>query len=215
MERNQLQHIVLKCNCHSKKTLKIRLHHSKMKHLASEKIANGEIISIFAGLWQVCFQGFQDPRHLYDTRFYGCWWVFEEEYYIIHDILLPDFFVATQFFFTLCLTLLLIGSFLTILYTCCSRHHDKYQLLLWATGGNLTLAGVCGVISVIIFGARGDGRDWMPNWEHNDMGWSFALAVVGSVTLIAAGILFLIEGRRHKKKQERILNEEQKTHTTI
>lgn len=172
-------------------------------------------MSIFAGLWQVCFQGFQDPRHLYDTRFYGCWWVFEEEYYIIHDILLPDFFVATQFFFTLCLTLLLIGSFLTIMYTCCSRHHDKYQLLLWTTGGNLSLAGVCGVIAVIIFGARGDGRDWMPNWEHNDIGWSYALAVVGSFTLIAAGILFLIEGRRHRKKQERILNEEQKTHTTI
>lgn len=177
------------------------------------KLDNPQFVKI--GLWQVCFKGFQDPRHLYDTRFYGCWWVFEEEYYIIHDILLPDFFVATQFFFTLCLTLLLIGSFLTILYTCCSRHHDKYQLLLWATGGNLTLAGICGIISVIIFGARGDGRDWMPNWEHNDIGWSFALAVVGSVTLIAAGILFLIEGRRHKKKQERILTEEQKTHTTI
>ncbi|KAM0737233.1 hypothetical protein ACS0PU_000326 [Formica fusca] len=177
------------------------------------KLNNPQFVKI--GLWQVCFQGFQDPRHLYDTRFYGCWWVFEEEYYIIHDILLPDFFVATQFFFTLCLTLLLIGSFLTIMYTCCSRHHDKYQLLLWTTGGNLSLAGVCGVIAVIIFGARGDGRDWMPNWEHNDIGWSYALAVVGSFTLIAAGILFLIEGRRHRKKQERILNEEQKTHTTI
>ena len=168
-----------------------------------------------AGLWQVCFRGFQDPRHLYDTTFYGCWWVFEEEYYIIHDILLPDFFVATQFFFTLCMTLLLVGAFLTALYCCCSRRHEKYQLLLWATGANLTLSGVCGIISVIIFGARGDGRDWMPNWEHNDIGWSFALAVVGSFTLLAAGILFLVEAKRHKKKIERILGEELKTHTTI
>lgn len=167
------------------------------------------------GLWQVCFQGFEDPYHLYDTKFNSCWWVFEEEYYIIHDILLPDFFVATQFFFTLCMTLLLIGSFLTILYTCCSRQHDKYQFLLWVTGGNLTLAGISGVIAVIIFGARGDGRDWMPNWEHNDISWSYALAVVGSFTLISAGILFLVEGRRHRKKMERILHEDQKTHTTI
>lgn len=35
------------------------------------------------------------------------------------------------------------------------------------------------MIAVIIFGARGDGRDWMPNWEHNDMGWAYALAVLG------------------------------------
>lgn len=45
--------------------------------------------SFVSGLWQVCFHGFVDPRHWYDTKFYGCWWVFEEEYYIIHDILLP------------------------------------------------------------------------------------------------------------------------------
>ncbi|XP_012272819.1 uncharacterized protein LOC105695645 [Orussus abietinus] len=177
------------------------------------KLENPRFIKI--GLWQVCFQRFQDPRHLYDTRFSSCWWVFEEEYYIIHDILLPDFFVATQFFFTLCMTLLLVGGFLTILYTCCSRQHNKYQLLLWATGANLTLAGICGIISVIIFGAKGDGRDWMPNWEHNNIGWSYALAVIGSFTLVAAGILFLTEGKRFKKKQERILGEEHKTHINI
>ncbi|XP_015585785.1 uncharacterized protein LOC107263283 [Cephus cinctus] len=167
------------------------------------------------GLWQVCFQGIEDTHHFYDTKFVGCWWVFEEEYYIIHDLLLPDFFVATQFFFTLCMTLLLIGGFLTALYTCCSRQHDKYQLLLWVIGANLTLAGICGIISVIIFGVHGDSRVWMPNWEHNDIGWSYALAVVGSFILVEAGILFLVEARRHKKKQERILGEEGKTHTTI
>ncbi|XP_029053563.1 uncharacterized protein LOC114881089 [Osmia bicornis bicornis] len=177
------------------------------------KLDNPKFVKI--GLWQVCFQGFEHPHHLYDTKFYGCWWVFEEEYYIIHDILLPDFFVATQFFFTLCLTLLLIGCFLTILYTCCSRNHDKFLLLLWTTGGNLTLGGICGIIAVIIFGARGDGRDWMPNWEHNDISWSYALAVIGSFILVIAGVLFLVEGRRYKKKQERILNQDQKTHTTI
>ncbi|XP_063992951.1 uncharacterized protein LOC135170818 [Diachasmimorpha longicaudata] len=167
------------------------------------------------GLWQVCFQDFQDTRHMYDTKFTGCWWVFEEEYYIIRDILLPEFFVATQFFFTLCLTLLLIGGFLTALYTCCSRTHPRYQELLWAIGGNLTISGVTGFIACIIFAARGDGRDWMPNWEHNDISWSYALAVVGSLFLLAGGILFLVEGRRHKKRLERMLDEEPKTHTTI
>lgn len=151
---------------------------------------------------------------MYETQFHGCWWVFEEEYYIIHDIVLPPFFVATQFFFTLCFTLMLIGSFLTVLYTCCSRHHNKYQLLLWVTGINLTLAAICGIIACIIFGALGDSRDWMPNWEHNDLSWSYGLGVTGSFILLAAGILFLVEGRRYVKKIER-MSSEHKMHTTI
>ena len=79
----------------------------------------------------------------------------------------------------------------------------------------LSLSGICGVIAVLIFGGRGDYRDWMPNWQHNDIGWSYALAVIGSFSLLAAGILFLVEGRRHRKTIERILGEDQKTHTTI
>ena len=172
-------------------------------------------ISVILGLWQVCLREFEDTHHLYDTRFTGCWWVFEEEYYILHDILLPDFFVATQFLFTLCFTLLLIGSCFTTLYICCSRQHQKYQLLLWTNGAILTLSGIFGLLAVIIFGTRGDGRDWMPNWEHNEISWSYALAVIGSFTLLAAGVLFTVEGRRHRKKILRMLNEDQKTHTTI
>ncbi|XP_008555950.1 transmembrane protein 182 [Microplitis demolitor] len=166
------------------------------------------------GLWQVCFKNFEDTYHLYDTKFSGCWWVFEEEYYIIHKILLPGFFVTTQFFFTLSFTLMLVGSFLAALYMCCSRQHDKYLHLLWAMGTNLCLSGFCGIIAVIVFGMYGDGRDWMPNWEHNDIGWSFALGVVGSFANLAAGILFLIEGRRHRKRTEKILIDEPRAHHT-
>ncbi|XP_043476492.1 uncharacterized protein LOC122507701 [Leptopilina heterotoma] len=167
------------------------------------------------GLWQVCFEDFMDTQHLYDTKFNNCWWVFEEEYYILHDILLPRFFVATQFMFTLCFTLLLIGIFLTALYGCCSRQQQKYQLLLWTNGTILTLSGCAGIISVLIFGCRGDYRDWMPNWQHNDIGWSYAVGVVGSFIVLTAGILFLVEGRRHRRKLDRMYNEDQKTHTTI
>ncbi|KDR20697.1 uncharacterized protein LOC110828763 [Zootermopsis nevadensis] len=175
------------------------------------------------GLWQVCFQGFVDPRHWYETEFYGCWWVFEEEYYIIHDILLPGFFVATQFFFTLCFTLLLIASFLVPLYLCCSREHERFVLLLLVIGTDLTIAAVSGTIAVIIFGACGDGRDWMPNWEHNNISWSYALAVFGVLFLYISGILYLVEGRVHHKKRERAREathsayhmEQRKGHTTI
>ncbi|XP_034943476.1 uncharacterized protein kune [Chelonus insularis] len=181
--------------------------------ISDGKLENPQFLNI--GLWLVCFNNFRDIRHLYDIRFNTCWWVFEEEYYIIRDTLLPSFFVATQFFFTLCFTLMLIGAFLTALYTCCSRQHAKYQLLLWTLGAIITLAGICGIIAVIIFGARGDGRDWMPDWEHNDIGWSFALGVVGSFLLLNSGILFFIEGRRFRKKIERMLVDEPKTHTNI
>ncbi|XP_012264925.1 uncharacterized protein LOC105691182 [Athalia rosae] len=177
------------------------------------KLAEPKFIRL--GLWQVCFKNFKDIRHLYDTRFNDCWWIFEEEYYIIQDFLLPGFFVAVQLFFTLCMTLLLVGGFLTLLCTLGSRQHEKYQLYLWATGGTLTLAATFGLIAVIIFGAKGDGRDWMPNWEHNDIGWSFALAVVGSVLLYTGGILFLIEARRTRKKESHILVEQPRTHTNI
>lgn len=80
------------------------------------------------GLWEVCFKDFEDFRHHYDYKFTGCWWVFEEEYYIIFDFLLPGFFIATQFFFTLCLTLVLVTAFLTWMYCFCSRDHDRYIL---------------------------------------------------------------------------------------
>lgn len=70
-----------------------------------------------------------------------------------------------------------------------------------SVGADLIIAGVCGLISVIIFGANGDRRDWMPNWEHNDLSWSFALAVVGSILLVPAGALFLVEAKRARYRR--------------
>lgn len=65
----------------------------------------------------------------------------------------------------------------------------------------LLFTALCGLIAVITFGARGDGRDWMPNWEHNDMGWAFALACVGVCFLMPSGVLYMIEARRERYKR--------------
>ena len=66
----------------------------------------------------------------------------------------------------------------------------------------MLISAICGTIAVVIFGVYGDSRYWMPNWEHNDMGWSYAMAVVGVVFLYISGILFLVEGRVHRRKQQ-------------
>jgi len=61
---------------------------------------------------------------------------------LVHcGIFFTGFFVATQFFFTLCFTLLLIASFLVALYLCCSREHERFVLLLLIIGTDLTIAG--------------------------------------------------------------------------
>lgn len=41
----------------------------------------------------------------------------------------------------------------------------------------------------------------MPNWEHNDMGWAFALACIGVVLLMPSGVLFMVEARRERYKR--------------
>lgn len=61
-------------------------------------------------------------------------WVFEEEYYIIHDYLLPGFYIATQFFFTLCFTLLLVAAIMTAAFIGCDRDDDRYVMLLLSNG---------------------------------------------------------------------------------
>lgn len=163
------------------------------------KMNNPKFIKI--GLWQVCLNGFEDVHHWYDTIFSSCWWIFEEEYYIIHDTLLPGFFVATQFFYTIALCCVILSMFLSYLYMKKDRDDDNYLTLLVTLGTVIVIGGFSGIISVVTFGARGDGRDWMPNWEHNDLGWAYAFGVIGVVLMLPAGILFLVEARVQKYKR--------------
>lgn len=97
-------------------------------------------VYIFAGLWTVCFQNFQDIHRFYDIRFNGCMWVFEEEYYIIHDYLLPGFYIAVQFFFTLTFTLTLVSALMAAALFRFDRDDDRYLLLLLSNGASLVAA---------------------------------------------------------------------------
>ena len=86
--------------------------------------------------------------------------------------------MATQFFFTLCFIGMLISIALTMMYLLCIDEYYRVKVLRWI-GADLMVAAVCGTISLIIFGAQGDGRDFMPDWEQNYLSWSFGLAFVG------------------------------------
>ena len=102
----------------------------------------------------MCFKNFEEPHHWYDTKFTGCWWVFEEEYYIIHDFLLPGlkncvndlelvelknyiagFFVATQTLFTFCFTLLLICLLSLVRYIFTDDDDPNMSKLLFIVSG--------------------------------------------------------------------------------
>ena len=88
--------------------------------------------------------------------------------------------MATQFFFTLCFIGMLISIALTMMYLLCIDEYYRVKVLRWI-GFDLMVAAVCGTISLIIFGAEGDGRSFMPDWEQNYLSWSFGLAFVGQL----------------------------------
>lgn len=156
------------------------------------------------GLWSHCFRSLPDINDLTNTRFYaGCRWLFNpftEGYDEIRYMLAPPFFVATQFFFTICFVGMLIAIGLVLMYLLCIDDYYRVKVLKWI-GFDLIVAGACGTIALIIFGAQGDGRDFMPDWEQNYLSWSFGLAFVGVVFMYVVAVLFLVEARIMQRKE--------------
>jgi len=44
----------------------------------------------------------------------------------------------------------------------------------------------------------------MPNWEHNEIGWSYRAAVTGTIALYVSGVLYGIEFRSHMIKRKKM-----------
>lgn len=111
--------------------------------------------------------------------------------------------IATQFFFTLCFLLSLISFLLILLFTLCSDPEQKYYVqLIMIIGYLLLIGGISGGLAVIIFACFGNTEGWMPGHANNFFGWSFIMAVVGSVLIIITGALFLVEANIQRKKRE-------------
>lgn len=159
------------------------------------------------GLWTHCFRSLPDPQDEYQRRFFvGCRWVYDPfttGYDQIRGYLLPPFMVATQFFYTLCFLGVMVTLFLVLLFfLCCGPDQARFVQLITIIGGILMGSGLCGGLAVIIFACLGNTENWMPEHANNYFGWSFGLAVVGSVASIISSALFFTEANIQKKKRK-------------
>ncbi len=88
--------------------------------------------------------------------------------------------VAVQFFFTLCFCGLLATLLQLLMYLFCINDYYKVHVLR-SVGVTLLSSSASGAVALVVFGVYGDGRDFMPDWEHNYHSWSFGLACVGVI----------------------------------
>lgn len=171
--------------------------------LQAENKAYGTAVES-VGLWTQCFRSYTTREDVHKERFFvGCRWIFDPfttGYEDVQADLQSPFFVTVQVFYTFCFTLSLLGAGLTgVLILCPGEDFEKYVLKLAYI--DLFISWFFGFIAVIIFGAMGDNRDWMPHWDHNHLSWSFGLAVVGVVAEFVAAVLFWVEYRIQKRKE--------------
>ncbi|XP_074603573.1 uncharacterized protein LOC141857064 isoform X2 [Brevipalpus obovatus] len=152
------------------------------------------------GLWEACFYYFEDPYLRYDIQYRGCRWILDEDLYFLAFFLRPPFFVATQTLYTLGFVFLLLAVIGVLAIQLCFVV-DKEMYAMRVLSIIMFLSALFCTTACIIFGIKGDDRDWMPDPEHNYLSWSFALAVVGVFFQWMASILFWVENRILYKKE--------------
>jgi hypothetical protein len=150
-----------------------------------------------AGLWQICFNGYEHTSDLIGKAYYGCWWIFYKEYYYIRDWILPSWFIAVQ---TL-MTFAVVFEFLALaLFPLSFADVDNVRNLT-VTCVITGLITCCISTSVVIFGVMiGLDRTWMPGWHLNVLGWSYGLVVVAGFlsTFSFIGILVYTLMRKYE-----------------
>lgn len=164
------------------------------------------------GLWVHCFRSLPDPYHYNQVNqrfFVGCRWIYDPfttGYDQIRGFLIPDFMVATQFFFTLCFIAILLGTIMTLIYfLCCGPDQKQFVILIVLNSWILLCGAISGSIAVIVFGAKANRNGWMPGHENNFFGWSYALACIGVIACYIASALFFVDGHVQKKKKKRLI----------
>lgn len=171
------------------------------------------------GLWAHCFASLPDPTDEYQRRFHvGCRWVFDPftfGYDQIKGFLMPPFIVITQFFYTLAF-ILVVFSFLCVLlfFLCCGPEQKHFIKIISATAVSMLTAGVCGVIAVGVFAIWANKDDWMLGHENNYFGWSFVVAIVGSIASFIVGALFFVEATIQRKRRNNLKDSRMRLETS-
>ncbi|XP_018018773.1 uncharacterized protein LOC108675284 isoform X4 [Hyalella azteca] len=155
------------------------------------------------GLWQACFRNYRDYRYFYDRIYDGCYWTLSEEMHVIDDQIRKPFFVVVQVFYTLCFVLSLVGGAMSMILILCPGESFEKKVLKTAYIAG-AIAFFTGFLAVVIFGAMAPMEGWMPHPDHNNLSWSYALAVVGVVAQFAAALLFWLEFRIQRRKDSYI-----------
>jgi len=159
------------------------------------------------GLWAHCFRSFPDPNDEYKRRFFaGCRWIYDPfttGYDEVEGFLLPPFIIITQLFYTLAFIGILVSFILVLLFFLCFGPEQKYFIKLTGLIGIIMLiVGVCSAIAVSVFAIWANQDGWMPGHDNNFFGWSFVMAVMGTVLAFIAGALFLVEATVQIKKRK-------------
>lgn len=139
-------------------------------------VATGENrLFLRLGLWETCFDGYEHTSDLVGKAYYGCWWIFHKEYSYIRDWIMPPWFIAVQ---TL-MTFALVCEFLLLVLIPMSANQGRSNRIHSLSCCVAALQSACLGISVTVFACMvGEDRTWMPRFDLNEMGWSFAFAVV-------------------------------------
>ncbi|XP_018018771.1 uncharacterized protein LOC108675284 isoform X2 [Hyalella azteca] len=174
--------------------------------LAAESKAYGTSLDKL-GLWWQCFRSFSVPKDIHGERlFVGCRWIFDRfttGYEDVRELLATPFFVVVQVFYTLCFVLSLVGGAMSMILILCPGESFEKKVLKTAYIAG-AIAFFTGFLAVVIFGAMAPMEGWMPHPDHNNLSWSYALAVVGVVAQFAAALLFWLEFRIQRRKDSYI-----------
>ncbi|KAH3753009.1 uncharacterized protein LOC127848275 [Dreissena polymorpha] len=155
------------------------------------------------GLWEICFQGYNDIRDGLGRVYNGCYWVFAREYDVIRKYLIPSWFATAQALETLNLVLgLLCVLFgLLVLIRCLSSSAQKYTVLSLAVG--YLVIGVLSAILCTFFGINaGTDRSWLKQPQFRHLAWSFYVAVIGGIIAFFASMCYVVYYMKIRKGGE-------------
>ncbi|XP_043230004.1 uncharacterized protein LOC122385652 [Amphibalanus amphitrite] len=99
------------------------------------------------------------------------------------------------------------GVLVLMLMFCIDEDRETCFLRVIAT--LMGLSGICGTLSVIIFGANGRSYEWTADKQHNYLSWSYGLAVLAAFLQLVLCVLVINEVRITRKKHSRMMPPQQ------